>query len=79
MRELTIHDLDTQLAEQLPARELMGAWKPHTKAPNQTAVGGDGGNNVPILSPQVNIGVNAFGNQFQSNNQSADGGDAYND
>jgi hypothetical protein len=24
MRELTISDLDTQLAEQLPARELMG-------------------------------------------------------
>jgi hypothetical protein len=25
MRELTIHDLDTELAEQLPARELMGS------------------------------------------------------
>jgi hypothetical protein len=24
MRELTIHDLETELAEQLPARELMG-------------------------------------------------------
>jgi hypothetical protein len=24
MRELTIHELDAQLAEQLPARELMG-------------------------------------------------------
>ena len=24
MHELTIHDLDAQLAEQLPARELMG-------------------------------------------------------
>jgi hypothetical protein len=24
MQELTIHDLDAQLAEQLPARELMG-------------------------------------------------------
>jgi hypothetical protein len=24
MRELTTHDLDAQLAEQLPARELMG-------------------------------------------------------
>jgi hypothetical protein len=24
MRELTIHELDEQLAEQLPARELMG-------------------------------------------------------
>jgi hypothetical protein len=24
MRELTIHDLDAELAEQLPARELMG-------------------------------------------------------
>jgi hypothetical protein len=25
MRELTIHELDAQLAEQLPARELMGS------------------------------------------------------
>ena len=25
MRELTIHELDAELAEQLPARELMGA------------------------------------------------------
>jgi hypothetical protein len=25
MRELTIHDLDVELAEQLPARELMGS------------------------------------------------------
>jgi hypothetical protein len=25
MRELTFHDLDAELAEQLPARELMGA------------------------------------------------------
>jgi hypothetical protein len=25
MRDLTIHDLDAQLAEQLPARELMGS------------------------------------------------------
>ena len=26
MRELTMHELDAQLAEQLPARELMGHW-----------------------------------------------------
>ena len=27
MHELTIHELDAQLAEQLPARELMGACR----------------------------------------------------
>jgi len=26
MRELTVHDLDVELAEQLPARELMGGY-----------------------------------------------------
>ena len=26
MRELTMHELDVQLAEQLPARELMGGY-----------------------------------------------------
>ena len=78
MRELTTLELDAQLAEQLPARELMGAWKPHNKCGcggDTGGAGGDGGNNVPILSPQVNIGVNAFGDQTQVNNQRADGGD----
>jgi hypothetical protein len=77
MRELTIQELDTQLAEQLPARELMGCWRPCNKAPSQTAVGGDGGYNTPILSPQVNVAVLTFGGH-QSNNQSADGGSAAN-
>ena len=78
MRELTIHDLDTELAEQLPARELMGAWKPHNKCGcggDTGGAGGDGGNNVPILSPQVNVGVTVTGDNNQFNNQRADGGD----
>ena len=35
MRELTTHDIDTQLAEQLPARELMGCC-PHPCASTLT-------------------------------------------
>jgi hypothetical protein len=78
MRELTAQELDTQLAEQLPARELMGCWRPSNKAPSQTATGGNGGYNTPILSPQVNVGIAVLGTNNQVNNQSADGGDAAN-
>jgi hypothetical protein len=83
MRDLTIHELDEQLGERLPARELMGTWNGRKKFHNggdQTAVaiGGDGGNNVPIASPQINaVNVAIAGDATQVNNQSADGGDAF--
>jgi hypothetical protein len=58
MRELTTHELDTQLAEQLPARELMGGCYSHQGSSN-TAVAGNSssglinalnGNQVQILT-----------------------------
>jgi hypothetical protein len=72
MRELTIHDLDTELAEQLPARELMGAWKPHNKCGcgGDGGDGGDGGHNFALVN--ANVALINFGDQT---NQSADGGD----
>jgi hypothetical protein len=73
MRELTIHELDTQLAEQLPARELMGCWRPYNK-PSQTAVGGDGGTNIGVQANVLNI--NLLGHQSNSNTQDASGGNA---
>ena len=43
MRDLTIHDLTTELAEQLPARELMGrCWHPSSSTYNTTIVSQSG-------------------------------------
>jgi hypothetical protein len=76
MRELTTYELDTQLAEQLPARELMGCWKPHNKG-GDTATGGAGGsNNVAVQANVLNI--NLLGNQSNTNVQDNSGGDAIN-
>ena len=63
MRELTSYELDTQLAEQLPARELMGCWRPHNKGgdTNQYARGGDGGHNFNLV--QANVALINTGNQ----------------
>jgi len=44
MRELTYHDLDTQLAEQLPARELMGGG-PKSAPPHDCGCGGNENSN----------------------------------
>jgi hypothetical protein len=78
MRELTTCELDSQLAEQLPARELMGCWRPHNKGgdTNQYARGGDGGANFGVQANVLNI--NLLGNQSNTNSQDASGGDAVN-
>ena len=58
MRDLTIHELDTELAEQLPARELMGGcW--HRSGNNYA---GNGNNAINVAS----------GNQIQVNVLAAD-------
>ncbi len=72
MRELTIHELDTQLAEQLPARELMGAWKPHNKC-GCGGDAGDGGNHNVALQANV-LNVNLLGHQDNTNSQDNSGG-----
>jgi hypothetical protein len=46
MRELTIHDLDSELAEQLPARELM----------NAVAISSASATNVGIVAVQLGTG-----------------------
>jgi hypothetical protein len=53
MRKLTTHELDTQLAEQLPARELMGGCYSHQ---SNTAVAGNSSSGL------INVGN---GNQVQ--------------
>jgi hypothetical protein len=59
MRELTTQELDLELAEQLPARELMGACWHRSATYNNTAVAGNSssglvnvlnGNQVQILT-----------------------------
>ena len=60
MRELTTHELDAQLAEQLPARELMGGcYSRHGSYTSNTAVAGNSsggfinvanGNQVQLLT-----------------------------
>jgi hypothetical protein len=82
MRELTFAELDEQLAEQLPPRELMSAWNGRKKFggtnQNAVAVGGNGGNggNGGL---GINLGANALnGNQVipiaVGGNNTTDGG-----
>jgi hypothetical protein len=63
MRDLTLTDLDLELAEQLPARELMGGCCQHSG--NNTAVAGNSssgfinvlnGNQVQVLTFGSNNG-----------------------
>jgi hypothetical protein len=57
MRDLTTHELDTQLAEQLPARELMGGcWRRQGSYTSNTAVAGNSSSGF------INVGN---GNQVQ--------------
>jgi len=43
MRELTVHDLDAELAEQLPARELMGGMHGSYRVTNIALAGNNNG------------------------------------
>jgi hypothetical protein len=64
MRDLTIHELDSELAEQLPTRELMGGYcyggHPSASSTHQTNVANVGN------SSQSNSGIS--GVQVQANN-----------
>ena len=79
MRELTIHELDAELAEQLPARELMNCYRSRqSSSVDQSNYASQGntyqsngliGANVNVSDNQVNL--LSFGNSnggiFQSN------------
>ena len=74
MRELTIHELDAELAEQLPARELMNAWRAHQGVDQQNEAYAyntdqEGLINVNVSNDQVNLLSfgNSNGGVFQSN------------
>lgn len=70
MRDLTLHEMDQQLAEQLPARELMGGCC-RQKCSYQPAHKHDGGVTV-VASPGNGNGQgngNGNGNGFASGNQ----------
>jgi hypothetical protein len=71
MRDLTLHEMDQQLAEQLPARELMGGCcrQKCTYHPEPTH---NGGGTTVIASPGNGNGQgngNGNGNGFVSGNQ----------
>ncbi|HWE10167.1 MAG TPA: hypothetical protein VG325_12500 [Solirubrobacteraceae bacterium] len=84
MHEVTIHDLDTQLAEQLPARELMGgSWMGGSRYDQPTAShsyniaaagNGNGNDNYSLVSANGNsVAVSLFGNSAAGNNYAAAG------
>jgi len=55
MRELSYYDLDAELAEQLPARELMGGCPKHQPPPDSCECGGnENSNNTNYGLLQVN-------------------------
>jgi hypothetical protein len=62
MRDLTMNELDTELAEQLPARELMGGCCSRSGSTNN-------GNGIYILSNNQ-FNVLAFGNTNGNGNYS---------
>jgi hypothetical protein len=64
MRDLTLHEMDEQLAEQLPARELMGGcYKRPAPSCNQGQTATSGGNGNGFGNG------NHDGNGFLSGNQ----------
>jgi hypothetical protein len=74
MRELTMHELDAQLAEQLPARELMGVNVirgsfNHVGNGN----GNDSGNGVGNHSPGTGDHSGNGGNHSYGGNSSSNG------
>jgi hypothetical protein len=76
MREMTIHELDAELAEQLPARELMNCYKPHSSGGNvyQTNVASQTNGNQ-VNSAHGFIAVNALNvNALNNDNILSPGG-----
>lgn len=74
MHELTTHELDAQLAEQLPARELMGrsCYRPSPShgSTNQTAAAGNGNGDVGLVNVSGNsiaLFGSSAGNNFAGN------------
>jgi hypothetical protein len=69
MQELTTYEIDAELAEQLPARELMNVWYPSKSGSSvhQTNVASQGDTaqfgalNINASNDQVNLA--SFGNQ----------------
>jgi len=73
MRELTIHELDTELAEQLPARELMGAGWGRSSSVHQSNYASQGdtyqGGLFDLNVSDNQINVLSFGNSNDSISQ----------
>jgi len=77
MKELTTHELDAQLAEQLPARELMNCYRSHSSdgsfQQNNASQGNSSANGLIAVNAlnddQVNIlsAGNTNGGVYQSN------------
>jgi hypothetical protein len=71
VRELTTYELDGELAEQLPARELMGAC-PHRSGNRASANanggnGGNGGNATQVGLVNANVQANILDGGNNSN------------
>jgi hypothetical protein len=64
MRELTLREIDDQLAEQLPSRELMGSSGLRSNSPSFTynQGNGNGNHNWTVQNGGLNISANGNGN-----------------
>jgi hypothetical protein len=66
MRELTLREIDDQLAEQLPSRELMGSSCCRSSSSNPSFTynqgNGNGNHNWTVQNGGLNISANGNGN-----------------
>jgi hypothetical protein len=64
MRDLTLHEIDDQLAEQLPSRELMGSSCCRSSSSGFTynQGNGNGNDNWTVQNGAINVSANGNGN-----------------
>jgi hypothetical protein len=62
MRELTLREIDDQLAEQLPSRELMGSSGVRSSGFTYNQGNGNGNHNWTVQNGGLNISANGNGN-----------------
>ena len=76
MREMTMHELDAELAEQLPARELMNCYRPRSSSGSVTQTNvAEQTNGNQVNSAHGLIAVNALNvNALNNSNILSDGG-----
>jgi hypothetical protein len=64
VRDLTLHEIDEQLAEQLPSRELMGSsgFRSSSSGFTYNQGNGNGNHNWTVQNGLLNVSANGNGN-----------------